>query len=177
MEISLIVAMDRGRVIGKDNGLPWRLPADLRHFKRNTVGKAIVMGRKTWESIGRPLPRRHNIIVTSNTDYVAEGCTVVHSFEQAIAAASDAEEVVVIGGATLYREALPLASRIYLTEVHARVEGDTFFPEVDWEGWKEVQRESRAADEKNPLAMDFVLLERVVAGEINDRRESTTGDA
>ncbi|MDQ7054475.1 MAG: type 3 dihydrofolate reductase [candidate division KSB1 bacterium] len=158
--LSIIVAIARNRVIGRGNRLPWHLPADLRHFKQTTMGHPIIMGRKTYESIGRPLPGRQNIVITRNRDYYAEGCLVVHSLQEALAAVPDAEEVFIIGGASLYREALPLADRIYLTLVDAEVEGDTVFPELDASEWREVQRETFAPDEKNPYGYAFVELVR-----------------
>ena len=125
MIVSLVVAMARNRVIGRDNALPWRLPADLAYFKRVTMGHPVIMGRRTYESIGRPLPGRHNIVVSRNRAFHAPGCTVVGSLEEAWRAAGDADEACVIGGTTLFRETLPIADRIHLTEVEADVEGDT----------------------------------------------------
>jgi dihydrofolate reductase len=165
--ISFVVAMARNRVIGRDNGLPWRLPADLRHFKTITLGKPVVMGRKTFDSIGRPLPGRTNIVVTRDPAYTAEGCVVVHSIEAALAAAGDVEEVMVIGGADFYRQLLPRAGRIYLTLIDADVEGDTWFPELDETRWRERTREDHAPDEENPHGYSFILLESV--GEQADR--------
>ena len=137
MLISLIAAMDKNRLIGKDNGLPWRLPADLRHFKTITMGKPVIMGRKTHESIGFVLPGRHNIVVTHNQSYSADGCSVVHSFEQALQAAANVDEVVVIGGATLYKSALAKADRLYLTFIEGEFNGDAYFPEFDISMWLE----------------------------------------
>jgi dihydrofolate reductase len=159
-QISIIVAMAENRVIGRNNDLPWRLSADLRHFKALTVGKPIIMGRKTWESLPGLLPDRTHIIVTSDPDYRAEGCRVVHTLEEAVRAAGDVPEVMVIGGAMLYGEAIPRAARIYLTEVHAEVEGDVLFPEFRRSDWRELERERFPADEKNPLPFSFVVLER-----------------
>ena len=158
--ISLIVAMDRNGLIGRDNGLPWHLPADLKHFKATTLGKPVVMGRKTYESIGRPLPGRHNIVVSRNPEFDAPGCTVVHSASAAIAAAGDVEEVMIIGGAQLYTELLPYTQRIYLTRVDAEFNGDAWFPELDAEAWNEISRVDCAADEKNDYACSFLILER-----------------
>ena len=160
MKISIIVAMDDRRVIGNENRLPWRLPADLKHFRAVTMGKPIVMGRKTWESIGRPLPGRTNIVVTRDRDYVAEGCVVVHSIGDALAAASDHAEVMVIGGGEFYRQVLPQASTLYVTRVHDTFEGDAFFPELDDGQWHEVEREDFDADAENPHAYSFIRLER-----------------
>lgn len=163
MEISLVVAMDENRLIGAHNTLPWRLPADLRHFKRTTTGHPIVMGRRTWESIGRPLPGRLNIVVTSTPDYRAEGAVVVDSMESAKAAAGDCEELMVIGGARIFAQVLPEADRIYLTEIHARFQGDTWFPEVSDDQWTCISREDFHKDEKNPWDYSFMVLERVTS--------------
>ena len=158
MKISIIVAMAENRVIGRDNGLPWHLPADLKHFKAITMGKPIIMGRKTWESIGRPLPGRINIVVTRTPNFMADGCVVVHSIEEALAGH---DEAMVIGGAEFYRQVLPQATTLYLTLVHDVFDGDTFFPELDEQAWREVERSDFAADEKNPHAYSFIRLERV----------------
>lgn len=152
--------MDRDGVIGRDGGLPWHLPADLQHFRRVTMGKPIVMGRKTHESIGRPLPGRENIVVSRTPGYQAPGCRVVSSLAEARASSRSASEIMVIGGAALYREALPLAKCVYLTEVHADVEGDVCFPPLDRTQWRELEREDRAADERNAYPYSFVLLVR-----------------
>lgn len=166
--LSMIVAMAQNRVIGRNNQLPWYLPNDLKYFKRVTMGKPIIMGRKTYESIGKPLPGRTNIVVTRNREFSAEGVKVVHSLEQAIALAEQVAlvdgsgEVVVIGGAQLYAEALPLTERIYLTEVRAEVEGDAFFPEIAPSNWGVVAREDWPAEGPNPYDYSFVVLERLV---------------
>lgn len=161
MRINIVVAKSENDVIGRDGDLPWRLRADLRHFKATTLGHPLVMGRKTHESIGRPLPGRHNIVVTRQVDYLAAGCTVAGSLDQAITLAHPAAEIMIIGGATLYAAALPLAERIYLTEVHAQLAGDTFFPPIDCDAWREVARERHAADDSNDHDYSFVVLERV----------------
>jgi dihydrofolate reductase len=162
MRISLVVAMAANGVIGRDNGLPWHLPADLQHFKRITMGKPILMGRKTWESIGRPLPGRTSIVITRDTGYVAPGCIVVHSIDAALQAAADhADEAMVIGGAEFYRQVLPRADTLYLTRVHADFEGDTFFPEPDASEWREVERRDCEPDEKNPYRYSFIRLDRI----------------
>ena len=161
MRLNIIVAKSENDVIGRDGDLPWRLSADLRNFKATTLGHPLVMGRKTHESIGRPLPGRRNIVVTRQADYHAEACTVVSSLDHAIAEASPAEEVMIIGGATLYAAALPLAGRIYLTEVHAQLSGDTHFPTLDRDDWREVSRERHDADESNDHDYSFVILERI----------------
>ncbi|MCW8844354.1 MAG: type 3 dihydrofolate reductase [Gammaproteobacteria bacterium] len=160
MQISLVVAMAENGVIGRDNALPWHLPADLRHFKALTLGKPVIMGRKTHESIGRPLPGRQNIVLTRDTAFQAPGCDVCPSLEDAKVRAGDVEEIMIIGGAALYRETLVHADRIYLTEIHASIEGDTWFPEIDSATWREITRERHAADEHNALAYSFVTLER-----------------
>ena len=161
MHLALIAALDRNGLIGRDNALPWHLPADLQHFKRTTLGKPIVMGRKTWESLGRPLPGRHNIVLTRDPGYTAEGATVVTSVDAALAAAGDVDEVMVIGGAALYATLLPRADRLYLTRIDAAFEGDAWFPEVDPGDWREVAREAHAPDERNAHAYSFITLERV----------------
>ena len=160
MRIALIVAMAENRVIGRNNQLPWRIPADLRHFKALTLGKPVIMGRKTYESIGRPLPGRDNIVVTADSGYQAEGCQVVHSVEQALEAAGSCEEAMIIGGANLYRQTLENADRLCLTLVKAEPEGDTWFPEIELQQWREIERQAHAADESNEYDYDFVVLER-----------------
>lgn len=153
--------MAKGGVIGVSQGLPWRLSADLKHFKSVTMGKPIVMGRKTFESIGRALPGRQNIVVTRNPSYAATGCLVVTSLETALEAVCLATEVMVIGGAQLYRQSLSWADRIYLTEVHADVPGDTFFEDLDLSRWKEISRQRYVMDEKNEYDYSFVVLDRI----------------
>jgi dihydrofolate reductase len=161
MILTLVVAMADNRVIGREGGMPWHLPADLQYFKRTTLGKPIVMGRRTHEAIGRPLPGRHNIVISTKPGYRAEGCTVVASLEAALAAAGEAPEVMIIGGGQLYRQVLPRADRIHLTEVHSCPEGDVQFPEPDPAEWREMRREAHPADARNPHPYDFVVLERV----------------
>ncbi len=163
MILSLIVAMTQDRVIGRDNQLPWHLPADLRLFKRFTLGKPIIMGRKTHESIGRALPKRTNVVITRQPDYAAPGCLIAHSLAQALEMAEPAEEVVLIGGATLYQQVLPRAQRIYLTLVQAQVGGDTWFPALDWREWREVYQEEHAPDSRNAHGFRFLILERQTA--------------
>jgi len=155
--IRIVVAYARNRVIGRDNQLPWRLPGDLKHFRQITMGLPIVMGRKTWESLGRALPGRHNIVVTRNPTFAADGATVVTSLEDALRAAA-ADTVCIIGGAQLYAQALPLAHEIIATEVHTDVQGDAFFPALIAAQWREVER--RAQPEDNGLAYDFVTYQR-----------------
>ena len=158
--VSLIVAMAQNGVIGRANGLPWRLPEDLRRFKASTMGKPILMGRKTFESIGRPLPGRLNIVLTRAADWSAAGVTVVHTIEAALAAAGDAAELMVIGGAEVYQLVMPFARRIYLTHVHAEVVGDTFFPAFDPAQWVDLECEAYPADERNAYPLTFMTLER-----------------
>jgi dihydrofolate reductase len=158
--ISLIVAMAKRRVIGVNNTLPWHLPADLKHFKSLTMGHHIVMGRKTYESIGKPLPGRTSVVVTRNAGYSVPGVIVVHSLEEAISACGNDEEVFVIGGAELYRQAIKIASRIYLTEIEADISGDAHFTEFDSDAWQEIARESHAADEKNAHPYHFVVYDK-----------------
>ncbi|MCU7842584.1 MAG: type 3 dihydrofolate reductase [Candidatus Thiodiazotropha sp. (ex Monitilora ramsayi)] len=159
-KISLIVAMDKNGVIGRDNRLPWRLPADLSHFKQVTMGKPIVMGRKTWESLPGVLPGRKHIVITRDQAYRAESCTVVHSAEEAIAEAGNVAEIMIVGGGAIYKELLPKADRLYLTLVDVEVDGDAYFPQIDWDAWREMSRDSHPADEKNPYAYTFLELER-----------------
>lgn len=158
--LSLIVAAGKRNEIGNAGGMPWHLPADLKHFKEITVGKPIIMGRRTHESIGKALPGRRNIVVSRDPGYRAEGCEVAHSLHEALALAGDAPEIMVIGGALLYREALPLADRIYLTRVGSQFEADTYFPAIDTREWQEKQRVHCPADERNACACDFIILER-----------------
>ena len=162
MKLSIIVAMSTNHIIGNENNLPWRLSSDLMHFKKITMGKPIVMGRKTHESIGRPLPGRDNIIITRNLYYEADGCAVVHSTEEVEKLCQQHDEIMIMGGAEIYRYFLPLAERLYVTEVHAEVEGDTVFPEFDPDEWIEVRREDLKADEKNQYDYSFVVFDRKV---------------
>ncbi|MCI0398863.1 MAG: type 3 dihydrofolate reductase [Chloroflexi bacterium] len=167
MRLALIAAMDVNRVIGRDNQIPWRLPADSKRFKALTMGKPLILGRKTYESIGRPLPGRTNIVVTRDREYQAEGCLVVHSVDEALATAaaySGADgEVMVGGGAVLYEALLARADRLYLTFIDAVFEGDTCFPAFDAGQWQEVAREAHPPDEKNPYTYTFVTYERRAA--------------
>ncbi|PKQ63714.1 hypothetical protein BZG01_15475 [Labilibaculum manganireducens] len=156
MNVSIIVAVSRNQVIGKDNQLIWKLSADLKRFKALTTGHTIIMGRKTFESIGKPLPNRTSVIITGQADYVAEGCVVVNSLEEALEKFSDQEEVFIIGGGTIYKEALAKANKIYYTKVHKDFEGDTFFPVLDLKEWKSVNREDCLPDEKNEVPYSFI---------------------
>ncbi len=158
--ISIIVALAENRVIGIENRLPWHLPGDMKWFRRHTLGKPVVMGRKTFESLGRPLPDRTNIVVTNDPGYQAPGAVVVHSIEAGLAAAGEVPEVMIIGGESFYRQLLPRTHRLYLTLVHAAVAGDAWFPEFDWSEWREVERGDHGADERNPYAFSFLVLER-----------------
>lgn len=162
MIVSILVAMDRNRGIGIDNRLPWRLPADLANFRRLTMGHHIVVGRKTYESIGRPLPGRKMIVITRDLAYRAQGCAVVHSLDEALqtAAAGGETEVFVCGGAEIYREALGKAGRLYLTLVDAEVDADAFFPDIDLTQWTEREFISLQADERNQYSCAFKVLER-----------------
>jgi dihydrofolate reductase len=159
--ISLIAAMADNGVIGIENRLPWKLPADMKWFRQHTLGKPVVMGRKTFESFGgRTLPERPNIIVTSDRRYQVPGAIVVHSIDEALAAAGEVAEVMIIGGASFYEQMLPRADRFYLTLVHAEVAGDAWFPEFDRSEWQEVERHDFDADEKNAYPYSFTVLER-----------------
>lgn len=160
--ISLIVAAAENGVIGRQGDLPWRLPDDLRRFKAITMGKPVVMGRKTWESIGRPLPGRRNIVITRQPRYVAEGCDVVSSADAVLEAAGDAGEIMIIGGSEIYRFFLGRAERIYLTRVHAEIEGDARFTLPDGAGWRLVSDERHAADGRNEFDYSFRRYDRFV---------------
>jgi len=162
MIISLIAAMDKNKVIGKNNSLPWNMPEDMKYFRDKTKGKPVIMGRKTYESIGKPMPQRTNIIITKDQDYKVEGCIVVHSIDEALKAAGNVEEVMVIGGSQIYKEFLPKANRMYLTFIDAEFEGDTYFPEYNIEEWKEISYEEHERDAENPHDYRFVVLERAV---------------
>jgi dihydrofolate reductase len=158
--ISIIVAASANNVIGARGDLPWRLSDDLKRFKAITMGKPIVMGRKTWESIGRALPGRQNIVITRRQSFVADGCDVVNSVDEALSAAGDVGEIVVIGGSQVYELFLPAAQRLYLTRVHADVDGDAFFPAIDEDEWQLVSEEMHAADERNEFDCSFRIYER-----------------
>lgn len=162
MRVSIIVAMDENGLIGADGGMPWHLPADLRHFKKTTMGKPILMGRRTHESIGRPLPGRDNLILTRDPDYRAEGCHVFTGLADARAHAreSGAKELMVIGGAQVYALALPKAKRLYLTRVHDAFQGDTWFPDIDFEEWEQIERHRYPAGERNLHPYSFITLRR-----------------
>ena len=166
IRLSLMVAKASNRVIGRNNKLPWYLPNDLKYFKQVTFGKPVIMGRKTWDSLGKPLPGRTNIVITRQPDFQAEGAKVVATLEEAVTMAENVafiegqDEAVVMGGAEIYALALPKADRLYLTEVHAEVDGDTWFPEYDTAEWKEIGREDFPAEGPNPYDYSFVGYER-----------------
>ena len=164
MIVSLVVAMARNGVIGRDNTLPWHLPADLRHFKSVTWGKPILMGRKTFQSIGRALPGRTNLVLTRDPHWRADGVVVLHSVSAALAQIGAAPELAVIGGADIFRLLLPQATRIHLTRIEAEIAGDTSFPAIDPAQWVERDRHECPADERNAYAMTFMTLERAPAG-------------
>jgi dihydrofolate reductase len=159
--IAFVVARDRHGVIGKDGRLPWRLPDDMRHVRDLTVGKPLIMGRRTFDSIGRPLPNRVSIVLTRDPDFRCDGCLVARTIDEALALADDAPEVIVFGGAGVFRDFLPRADRIYLTEVDTEAAGDTYFPPLDLTEWREVDRKTHPADARHPFAFTFVVLERV----------------
>ena len=158
--ISLIAAMGRGRVIGLDNAIPWRLPADMRRFRQMTMGKPVLMGRKTHQSIGKPLPGRDNLILTRDPEFRADGCSIVNSIEEVIAACRDVPEVMVIGGAACYELALPLAMQMYLTYIDQMFAGDQFFPLFCEADWQIVSRDEHVQDDKNPYRYTYVDLVR-----------------
>lgn len=162
MIISAIVAMAKNRVIGRANDIPWYLPADLKYFKKTTLNHHIVMGRKCFESIGRPLPKRTNIVITRNPFFIASGCIITHNLEEAvgIAKANGETEVFIIGGGQIYDIAMPHIDRLYLTEVDLEVDGDVFFPELAMDEWQVVSEEKHQADEKNEFDYGFKVLER-----------------
>jgi dihydrofolate reductase len=159
MTVSIIVAIAKNNAIGKDNKLLWYLPNDLKHFKDVTTGHTVIMGRKTYDSVGKPLPKRRNIIITRQAISI-EGCEVVNSLEAALALCKDESEVFIVGGAEIYRQSIPLTDRIYLTVIDQEFDGDSFFPELDPAEWEEKERENFEPDEKNKLRYSFITLER-----------------
>src|SRR5690554_8007694 len=168
MRKALIVAMSKNRVIGRNNHLPWHLPGDLKYFKQATMGRPIIMGRKTWDSIGRPLPGRMNVVISRNPEWSAPVGTVgATSLKEALKKAEaqaeleDREEVMIIGGGQIYVEALPVVDRMYITKVHAEVSGDAFFPEVNWNEWEEIGREDFSASDNNPYDYSFIVYQRL----------------
>ena len=161
MRLSIVVAMDDNRLIGKDNMLPWHLPADLAYFKKITTGKSILMGRKTYDSIGKPLNNRRNIVITRNPEILIPGCEVVPNIDEALLITSEETEVMVIGGASLCQQLLPKVSRLYITKIEGEFDGDVYFPDYDKADWHEVSRESYKSDSINKYEYHFVVLERV----------------
>jgi dihydrofolate reductase len=162
MIIALVLAVSENGMIGKDNALPWRLPADLRYFRKVTASYPLIMGRKTFDSVGRPLPGRRNIVISRQSNLQVPGCDVVHSLSEAIelAQSSGAAQVSIVGGAEIFRQALPLAHRIYLTRIHANFPGDAFFAIPNPRDWKETSREDHPADAENPFPYSFIIYER-----------------
>ncbi|MCA9523688.1 MAG: dihydrofolate reductase [Myxococcales bacterium] len=161
MRVTLIAAVARNGAIGKGNDLPWHIPEDLRHFKRTTRGCPVVMGRRTYESVGEPLPRRRNVVISRRPDFRAPGCDVFTSLEAALTALADEAEVFVVGGTGIYRAALPYAARMIITHIDASFDADTFFPDVDWSAWSMTEERRFEATDERPLAFSFVTYERV----------------
>lgn len=160
MTISIIAAVAKNRVIGKDNKLPWNLPADLKHFKDLTLGKPIVMGQKTFESIGKPLPGRTNVVLTLDKSFNPSGCIMAHSIEEALEKAGNCQEVMICGGASVYKQFLPRADKMYLTLIEGDFEGDAYFPEFDWQDWQETERIENQPDKENHYKYTFLILAR-----------------
>ncbi len=160
MRLSIIVAMDDNQLIGKNNALPWRLPADLAYFKQMTTGKTVLMGRKTYQSIGKPLPNRRNIVISANADFKANGCEVMSDIDVALHSLKNQVEVMVMGGASLYEQMLPMADRLYITKIDGVFTGDTYFPAFVSSDFEEVYRKSHLPDKHNPHHYDFVALDR-----------------
>lgn len=161
--IAFVIAYDRNRLIGREGGLPWQLPDDMRWFRDQTMGKPVIMGRKTYESLPvrfRPLPGRHNIVLTRDPAYEAPGATVVHTLDEALAAAGQAEEVIIAGGANIFRAFAPLVGRLYLTLVDAALQGDVHLPPLDGAEWREVYRQEHLADERHAYAFTWLILDR-----------------
>ncbi len=171
MKICFIAAIAQNYIIGHEGDLPWRLPSDLRWFKKHTINKPCVMGRRTYDSLGKPLPSRQNIVVTRDLSFEAP-CDVAHSIDEALACAGDAEEIMILGGAAIYQALLERADRFYLTVVHARPEGDTSFPAFDPEQWNVVSREDVDPDEKNPIAHTFYVLDRVIYAPVKTKGDT-----
>ena len=160
MKISVIAAMSQNRVIGRDGALPWHLPTDLARFKSITTGHTVIMGRKTFESVGKPLPNRRTIVITRNNDYQCAGVFIAHSLDEALDHAAREDEIFILGGEAVYRIALPRADRLYLTIVHATIEGDTYFPRFDFDDWKLVEDERHEVDDRHAYAFSFRRYER-----------------
>ena len=161
MRIAFVVAYSRGRVIGRDNALPWRMPADTRRMRQLTMGKPLIMGRRTYDSIGRPLEGRISIVLTRDASFHPDGVLVARGPDEALGLAGDAEEVIVFGGTEIFRQFLPRADRLYLTEIDADIPGDRTFPEIDPREWREVERSEFGPDERNPHPYRFLTLDRV----------------
>lgn len=161
MMISMIVAVSSNSVIGRDGDLPWHMPADLKRFKRLTMGHHLIIGRRTWDEVGAPLPGRIMVVVTRDTEFRVDGATVVHSLDEALQVVEGDDEVFIAGGGEIYRQALPLADRVYLTRVHAEIDGDTTFPELEEEEWRLVDREDHGSDDRNPYPYSFLTYDRV----------------
>ena len=160
MRLSIVVAMDDNRLIGKDNGLPWHLPADLAYFKKITTGNSILMGRKTYESIGRALPNRRNIVITRNSEALFSGCEVVDSIDAALSITKNDNEVMVIGGASLCEQLLPEVTRLYITQIEGKFNGDVYFPHYDQSEWLQISCESHQPDDINKFVYHFIVMER-----------------
>ena len=160
MTVTIVVAISENYAIGKNNQLLWHMPADLKHFKQITSGHTVIMGRKTYDSVGKPLPNRRNIIITRQ-EITIPGCEVVKSVDDALELCTNEEEVFIVGGAEIYKLAMPKTARIYLTIIHHSFEADTLFPEIDYMEWKEVSREDHPADEKHKYSYSFITLERI----------------
>jgi len=161
MKIAIIAALDQNQLIGKQNKLPWHLPRDLQYFKKITMNKPVIMGRKTYESIGRLLPGRENIIITRNKDYHVPGAKIFYSLESACKNLENFNEIMIIGGTQIFASALPLAHRLYLTYIHGEFEGDCYFPSINHSHWQKTEQRFCEADEKNPYDCDFVVLDRI----------------
>jgi dihydrofolate reductase len=159
MIVTIVVAISENNAIGKNNQLLWYLPADLKHFKNITTGHTVIMGRKTYDSVGKPLPNRRNIIITRQ-NITIEGCEIVKSIEDALVLSAGEEEVFIVGGAEIYKQSIHLTDRIYLTIVHQKFDADSFFPEINYAEWRETEREDHQADEKNKLPYSFITLDR-----------------
>jgi len=157
--VTIVVAISENNAIGKNNQLLWYLPADLKHFKNITTGHTVIMGRKTYDSVGKPLPNRRNIIITRQ-NITIEGCEVVKSIEDALVLSAGEEEVFIVGGAEIYKQSIHLTNRIYLTVVHQKFDADSFFPEINYDEWRETEREDHQPDEKNKLRYSFITLDR-----------------
>lgn len=175
MHLAIIAAISKNRVIGVNNRLPWHLPADLRHFREITMGKPILMGRKTFDSIGRPLPGRTNVVITRDKGYQPRGCTVYKSLDTALDQLIDHEAVMVIGGAALYEACFPLAAYLYITLVHHVFEGDTYFPNIRSSDWTEMERQDLERDSKNPFDYSFIQYQKIPRTETDIQREPLLG--